>query len=718
MKKTILLLLLATVALLHSCINEPEAPVLIINGGTPGLESDSLGIVTAHSIEVFTVIAKQNGAKVEECGFLIVKEGATDTLAVPVSVEINTAPISINTTIKDLEPNTDYIIYPYARNKAGTGLGEALKVRTKNGMPEVRTVINTDSIKGQSAYVGLRMIDAGTTPVTGNGILLSLSNDMAAPDTIPLPLAGAQPNDSILVTISGLNISTTYYIQAFAVTANEIYKANILAFTTTGGTPVLGPLEIFNIQYIEASYAASIIFEGDAPILSKGVCWAAHPQIPTISDNFHENATSDFKGIMTNLMAGVRYNARAYAVNTYGTSYGEIAIFETEHDSSMITLTDIFSIADGSLMARAEIYHSGIGNIVSGGFCWATHDKPTFDDNYREMELSNVAPFSGAVTQLTGATTYYIRAFVRNSNGVTAYSKAKQVKTPDIFTPQTPFPGSSRLPNSISSFANGAGDIAYILGGDQGTDLTKELWSYNSNDSWHQMAAFPDIARKWQTSVTVNGIAYVYGGVDNTDTPTNKLYRYMPVYNQWENVSASGTWPEAAHSAAGTTFYYMAYFIGGNRSGVISNQVWSYNTLYTGWDRKGDFPVGLQKGIAVTIMNTIYAGLGHTDGSTYERRIWSLSYNNDTWTEETTLPETAGQIRTAVAFQRSIFMIDDAGRIWQYETESKEWTMKSLLPTSNRGDYQHCMFVLDNTIYIGLGVSYKSLLKYAPSWDN
>ena len=198
MKRTVLFLIIAAIACLQGCINEPEAPTLIVNGGTPGMKSDSLGVITAHSIEVFSVIANQNGAKVEEGGFLIIREGTTDTLSIPGAVEIDKAPIYINATIGDLEPATHYIIYPYARNMEGLGLGAELKARTKSGMPEVQTVIHSDSIKGRSAYLGLRLGEYGESPIIRIGILLADNTDMFDADTLSLSEAIPQANDSLV----------------------------------------------------------------------------------------------------------------------------------------------------------------------------------------------------------------------------------------------------------------------------------------------------------------------------------------------------------------------------------------------------------------------------------------------------------------------------------------------------------------------------------------
>jgi N-acetylneuraminic acid mutarotase len=256
------------------------------------------------------------------------------------------------------------------------------------------------------------------------------------------------------------------------------------------------------------------------------------------------------------------------------------------------------------------------------------------------------------------------------------------------------------------------------LGGDKGSEYTNELWAYNASDRWNQLLTYPDVAKKWQTAVTIYDIAYVFGGVDHSGNRTNNLYRYLPTTNQWESVPSTGN-PDAFYSSVSAAVGSTAYFIGGRRD-TIHNEVWAYNVYYSDWVRRPDFPVKQYAGIALSINDVIYAGFGLTDteGTTSYRELLALSTNTGVWQPKTSLPSEVGRVRTATAYRGSIYLVDSNGVIWKYDLAADIWTKKSTLPHSNQGDYQNCMFVIDDTIYIGLGISYSSLLKYDPSWDN
>jgi hypothetical protein len=280
------------------------------------------------------------------------------------------------------------------------------------------------------------------------------------------------------------------------------------------------------------------------------------------------------------------------------------------------------------------------------------------------------------------------------------------------------FNGGILLPGTSAQFT--INDAYYLVGGDKGAAFSNSLWAYNMSNRWDAMQAFPGEALKWQTAVALNNIGYVFGGRDAAGTASSGMFRYLPSQNQWDQVmpsSAVATWPSPRYWAAGSAFSGAAWFIGGN-DGTILKEVWRFDG--TAWSKATDLPVAQYGGIAVTANNSLYAGLGLTNtlGASFNNRLYVLTQGASNWTEETRLPSEAGQILQAVAYGNNIYMTDSNGTIWLYSISSKGWTRKSTLPISNRGNYQHSMFVFGGYIYIGFGSSYQSLLRYAPTGDN
>ncbi|MDR1919003.1 MAG: hypothetical protein LBQ65_05070 [Tannerellaceae bacterium] len=699
------------IGLLYGCLDKPDLSDDIINGGVPELSKDSIEVTKANSIEASALIFKHNGARATKYGFYVSKQDGGEKREVPAEVApVSNGQIAFRVAITGLEPSTVYIIRAFAVNQMGEGLGAELRKATTDGLGSI-TTLEPDSIKGTSVIVGGHIIEPGEGDVLEQGVFLSRQADMSLKDTLPSPLKV----DSFVFKKTELDTMVTYYVQAFVRNSFGTFTGKVDTFTTRSGKPEFEHFSIPEWGFEDATYAAALSSEGDSPLTSKGVCWAETPS-PTLDDNSSINTSEPFTGSIQNLRPFTKYYVRAFATNAaFGTSYSETVEFTTRNNQPVVETTEVLSLANGFAEISGNVLSAGMGNVTVAGFCWASYPNPSIL-NFKKDISTTEGPFVGSIGELTGGTTYYVRAFAQNSSGQTAYGRELKIETPPIFSSMASFTGDVRWPNSAALFV--IGNIAYLLGGDKGIVYTDELWAYNASDRWDQVTAFPDTPRKWQTAVVVNEIGYVFGGLDKDNYYTDKMYRYLPNQNRWEYISTTYG-PAHSHSSVSSSISTSAYFIGGYRDSVL-NEVWRFDTYLHAWERKPDFPVKQYRGIAVTINDVVYAGLGisSSDGTVPNRTLWSSFGNFNIWSEETSLPATAGSVRGGVAYKGAIYIVNNAGNLWKYDVTNKVWTEKSRLPSSNRGDYQHCMFVLNDMIYIGLGTSQKSLLRYDPAWDN
>ncbi|MDR1500103.1 MAG: hypothetical protein LBI58_03895 [Tannerellaceae bacterium] len=697
---------------LYGCLDNPELPGGIINGGAPEITSDSIMRVSANSIDAYAVISRHNGSQATKYGFYVSREdGSEKKVFVAPTAPVDNGKVAYNVTITELKPNTTYIIRAFAENKLGEGLGLEHKRTTTNGLGSIIT-LRADSIKGTSVMAGGHIIEKGEGGILERGIFRSRQADMSIKDTIHSPFSV----DSFVFKVTGLDTMSTYYVQAFVRNGFGYFRGDTVSFTTKDGKPEFEHFTILEWQFIDASYSAGLSSGGDTPVTSKGVCWS-DSRLPTTDDHVSVNPAGGFEGIMSDLTPFTKYYARAFATNSFGTAYSSVAEFTTRNNQPVVVSTDVFSISNGSAGVVGEVLSAGMGSITAAGFCWSTSRNPTVLNNYKEFS-NNEGPFRGYISGLRGGTTYYAKAFALNSNGQTAYGAELEIVTPPVFTSVAGFPGNPRIPNSPSSFV--IGNTAYLVGGDKGLENTNELWAYYVNQ-WNPLVAIPGTAKKWRTAVAVTDVAYVFGGLDASNNRTNEMYSYLPNQNRWEAVTTVNT-PDPLHSATGVAIGNSAgsnaYFIGGMRDTIVG-EVWNFNTFTRAWEAKTAFPVRQYGGIAVTADGMVYAGLGlsNTSGTVSNKKLWA-SASLDSWVEETTMPASSGHVRGGVAYKGSIYVVDHTGRIWEYALADKTWTGKSMLPSSNTGDSQHCMFVLNDNIYIGLGVSQNSLLRYDPGWDN
>ena len=90
---------------------------------------------------------------------------------------------------------------------------------------------------------------------------------------------------------------------------------------------------VSSITASSAMCGGSIVSQGSATIISRGICWSTNPS-PTISlstKTIDGNGVGGFTSMMTGLNPGTTYHVRAYSTSNTGTVYGNEIIFSTSN---------------------------------------------------------------------------------------------------------------------------------------------------------------------------------------------------------------------------------------------------------------------------------------------------------------------------------------------------------------------------------------------------
>ena len=274
------------------------------------------------------------------------------------------------------------------------------------------------------------------------------------------------------------------------------------------------------------------------------------------------------------------------------------------------------------------------------------------------------------------------------------------------------FQGAPRIQNSPAYFS--IRDWGYILGGDIGPQYTAELHYYNATtDEWRAMLPHPEGPVKWQTAVVHDRSAFIFGGMAADRKARNDFYQYNSWSNTWYDRSTAIR-PDSSYLSVGFALNDSICYVGG-RKDTVKNEVWMYEVSANTWKRQPDFPVQQYGGIAVTIGNTAYVGLGKNGSGVFNKGLWKTT-NAALWIRETTCTISTNGILAGVAHHNRIYMVDEAYYIIEYNPSTMTWTKKSQLPPQARGI--HCMFVMNDLIYIGLSPTSTTMISYDPTWDN
>ena len=161
---------------------------------------------------------------------------------------------------------------------------------------------------------------------------------------------------------------------------------------------------ITDLTELSCTVQGAIIDAGEDGIIQYGHCWntSGGPTVSYLKTELgSKSSPGSFNSILTGLSLNTLYYVRAYAANSFGTTYGDEIEFWTIWDN--LTISDI----DGNVYQMVQIgnqiwmkenlkttkYNDGTAiplitdpdawwNLTTPGYCWYNNDKATYKATY------------------------------------------------------------------------------------------------------------------------------------------------------------------------------------------------------------------------------------------------------------------------------------------------------------------------------------------------
>lgn len=201
--------------------------------------------------------------------------------------------------------------------------------------------------------------------------------------------------------------------------------------------PKLSTSQVIDIKSNEATVVGFVV-AGHEGISERGVCYNTIPA-PTIDNNKVTTSAppkgATFNVTVTGLDYATKYYARAYITNASGTIYGEEISFTTMPVVPTLTTDTVIAKTGTTVTGGGNITNDGKADIKARGICISLAHNPTIDDTIKahQMQFSKdgngIGSFTSTISKLKGQTTYYVRAYAKNSAGV-GYGQERTVTTP------------------------------------------------------------------------------------------------------------------------------------------------------------------------------------------------------------------------------------------------------------------------------------------------
>jgi hypothetical protein len=297
---------------------------------------------------------------------------------------------------------------------------------------QVRVITNSPtSVMSTNAISGGEVLDDGGQNILAYGVCWGTSSGpVLGTDNFTVDGSGVNAFTS---KITKLKHKTTYYVRAYVKYSGGITYGNEYAFYTppmiSSTVPIVFSYAVSNVDTTNhiLKLNAEIIHKGGSDVIEKGFVWN-NKGGPSVSDfKIISNSQSDIFSAEFNFDMSTQYYLKAYAINSFGVSYGDEIKVKIEKVKPKVVTQEIIEIDSNYAICTSNVTYSGGTDIIERGICWAAFSNPTVSD-FKSSDGSGLGVFTSTMTGLLPNTLYYCRSYATNSEGTT-YGKEISFRT-------------------------------------------------------------------------------------------------------------------------------------------------------------------------------------------------------------------------------------------------------------------------------------------------
>lgn len=234
--------------------------------------------------------------------------------------------------------------------------------------------------------------------------------------------------------------------------------------------------ETISTTYTSANVTGEVTDEGSSSVIERGFVYGKQGE--SRQDTMYcGSGTGEFPTRLTGLEPNTTYNCFAFARNDggLGTS-GKVTFTTRDHDLPIVTTSEVENVGTTTATCGGNAIDDGGAEVTERGVCWGTSHCPVATGSHVSAG-NGLDEFTCNMTNLSANTTYYVRAYAKNSKGV-GYGEEKSFTTLDFDLPEVT---TANVTDITQTSAKGGGEVT----SDGGTAVTERgiVWSSNPNPS-------------------------------------------------------------------------------------------------------------------------------------------------------------------------------------------------------------------------------------------
>ena len=414
---------ISAIILCISCLQEERSPEEILVPTLAQVECSDASLMLTSKVP------KGSENLVEECGFYY---GADKSLADATKVEASMDVNNFAVELPERNYGTTYYICSYITNGHGSEIRSDVRsynLKTLDKYIDFEPVEMSAYIKAaRKAEVTFKAKIWSGVSVSEVGVCFGVTT---SPSTDGKHQAGTLSEEGVVTaTLSNFDVDTQYYLRAYVRDGEHTAYGEVIPMIIKLSPPTLSSVIVSSVDASSALFSSSVTNNGGDSVSEVGFYYSTEETVaPETSYKINQPYSDAAFGLQAKeLVANTKYYVKAFAVNSAGTGYSQVADFTTSAAAPTVSTLGATDVTESGALLSGNVLSDNGAEITERGFVWVKGaDAPTTASTKVKVDGAT-GEYSATLTDMEPNQKYSFRAYAINAKG-TSYGEVMTFTT-------------------------------------------------------------------------------------------------------------------------------------------------------------------------------------------------------------------------------------------------------------------------------------------------